>query len=204
MALSILGNSSNAIPNSAFISGAIVNSAVGYNVSISSKLFSSYNVYEEVPGQLRATITPKAVGNIMVLHAHLHWGGWYDRSSVDVGVNFRVRKSYDNGSTWVEVGPSQIGTSSYITGSAAGYAPAACHTGCYKYNKGNANFSNEKDSLLVHDIVTNATSTIYAVHWGCGYAPTSRTIYWNRGVNFGSNLYNPTHTCTLTATEVKR
>ena len=204
MALSILGNSSNAIPNSAFISGAIVNSAVGYNVSISSKVFSSYNVYEEVPGQLRAIITPKAVGNIMVLHAHLHWGGWYDRSSVDIGVNFRVRKSYDSGSTWVEVGPSQIGTSSYITGSAAGYAPAACHTGCYKYNKGNTNFSNEKDSLLVHDIVTNATSTIYAVHWGCGYAPTSRTIYWNRGVNGVAQMYNTVHTCTLTATEVKR
>jgi hypothetical protein len=201
MALSITGNSSNAIPNSAFISGAIVNSAVGYNVSTSSKVFASYNVYEEVPGNLRATITPKAVGNIMVLHAHLHWGGW--TRTVDVGVNFRVRKSYDNGSTWLEVGPSQVSSTSFISGNAAGHAPAQVHTGCYKYNKGDSNYSNEKDSLLVHDVVTNAVSTIYAVHWGCGYSP-SRTIYWNRGINFGSNLYNPAHTCTLTATEVKR
>ena len=202
MALSITGNSSNAIPNSAFISGAIVNSAVGYNVSVSSKVFASYNVYEEVPGNLRATITPKAVGNIMVLHAHLHWGGW--NRTTDVGVNFRVRKSYDNGSTWLEVGPSQVSSTSFISGNAAGYAPAQVHTGCYKYNKGDGNYSNEKDSLLVHDVVTNAVSTIYAVHWGCGYAPTIRTIYWNRGISGVSNLYNPTHTCTLTATEVKR
>ena len=201
MALSILGNSSNAIPNSAFISGAIVNSAIGYNVSTSTKSFASYNVYEDVPGTLRATITPKAVGNIMVIHAHLHWGGW--NKTTDNATHFRVRKSYDSGSTWVEVGPSQNGTSSYITGSAAGYAPAACHTGCYKYNKGDSNYSNEKDSLLVHDVVTNAVSTIYAIHWACGYSP-ARTFYWNRGQNGHANPYNPAHTCTITVTEVKR
>ena len=202
MALSILGNSSNAIPNSAFISGAIVNSAIGYNVSTSTKSFASYNTFEEVPGTLRATITPKAVGNIMILHAHLNWGGW--TRTQDIGMNFRVRKSYDNGSTWVEVGPSQNGTSSYITGNAGGYAPAAGHTGSYKYSKGDGNASTEKDSLLVHDIVTNLTSTIYAVHWGQGYAPGIRTAYWNRTINGIANGYQPVHTCTITATEVKR
>lgn len=201
MALSILGNSSDAIPNSAFISGAIVNSAVGYNVSTSTKTFASYNVYEDVPGNLRATITPKAVGNIMVIHAHLHWGGW--SRTVDNGTNFRVRKSYDSGSTWVEVGPSQNGTSSYISGNTAGYAPAFCHTGSYKYNKGDGNYGNEKDSLLVHDVVTNAVSTIYAIHWACGYYP-GRTFYWNRGPAAHANPYNPAHTCTITVTEVKR
>jgi hypothetical protein len=196
MAFSITGNSSGLRMDQlagANTPGAVIQTKISQNTTTASKVFSAYNVFEDVPGQLRNTITPTRVGNYIVAHAHLMWGGWYNSSSVDVGTLFRLVKSFDGGTTWVPAG----NYSQSVSVPEGGVA-----TGVYKYNQGNNDSSYDSDELLITDRVTSTASTIYAVHWACSYAPTIRTIYWNRSTNTG-NSYNPNQLCTIMANEVK-
>ena len=192
MPLTITSNDTG-FPLSAYPSGGVIQLAYGYNYTSASKVFSSRSTYEEVPGNLRCTITPKAVGNIMIINAHIAWGGW--SGATDVGALFRVYKSI-NGGTFESCG-NYSNTVPPGTGTNSGVA-----TGVYKYNQGDNNSSFDSDDILIHETVTSTLPTTYAIYWACGYEANSRTLYWNRSINSG-NSYNPTHTCTITAMEVK-
>jgi hypothetical protein len=179
----------------AFRSKAPLQMALGYNEWRGTRTFPARSQYEEVPGKLRAYIKPLAIGNTMMIRAHLNWGGWYGTNSVDVGANFRVYKSYDDGFNWIAAG-------NY--GTAASPAAANCATGYYRYNLGNTDASCEDDQILISDTVTSLQPTIYAILWACSYEASTRTLYWNIPVNWG-NAYNytSTHTCTIEVTEIK-
>lgn len=176
-------------------SGEIVQMVYGTNYSQGTKVFTAWNTFEEVPGNLRATITPKSTSNKIIISAKLHWGGFY--GTTDVAANFRIMKSTNGGTSWSYVG-------NYNTDAGLGQqATIGVGTGLYRYNMGDTNASSMGDNILMADLnVTSTSSTIYAVHWACGYAPNTRTLYWNRTVNT-SNAYNSTHINTITLTEIK-
>lgn len=174
--------------------GSVLQSAVGRNDTKSTKVFTARSVWEEVPGTLRCTLTPKESGNIVVVRSHLFWGGW--NNTVDVSAIFRIFSSTDNGSTWNAFGNYQS-TIVGATGSAQGVA-----TGKYKYAQGDNNASAMSDNILIHDTVSSTSPHIFAVFWACGYEANSRTLYWNRTINTG-NAYNSRHFCSIQATEIK-
>lgn len=170
--------------------GGVVKSAINYSYATGSRSFPSRNVYEEVPGSLMVEITPTEVGNIMIIKAHIAWGGW--TRSNDVAANFRVYYSTDGNRSWAPFGvyaPHVV--------SAAGVA-----TGTYKYNQGNNDSSLESDGILISSPVTSTSPHTFAIWWACGYEASSRTLYWNRPIATGSS-YNPTHTCSIQAIEIK-
>ena len=193
MPVTITGSSTGLLPG-AFSSGTILQSTTGYNNTAATKVFSGEpSAFEEVPGNLRTTITPLAVGNTMVISAHLHWGGSYGTTN-DIGTAFKVYKSTNSGSTWSICG-------NYPTANAN--AVGNCATGHYTYNWGDSNASDFNDHILIHETVASTSSTIYAIFWAGSYTNSgNRTFYWNRSVNTG-NDYNMTHVCTIQAYEVK-
>ena len=170
--------------------GGVVQSAIGYNFATGTRSFPSRNVYEHVPGILQVEMTPKEVGNIIIIKAHIAWGGW--TSSTDVAANFRLFYSTDGNRSF-----SPFGNYAPHVVEAAGVA-----TGCYKYNQGNDNSSFDSDDILFSAPVTSTAPHTFAVFWACGYEASTRTIYWNRSINTG-NSYNPTHTCSIQAIEIK-
>jgi hypothetical protein len=181
------------LPASAFPSKAVIQTAYGYNVTSGTRVFPTRSTYEPVPGNLQCTITPTTVGNTMIINAHLAWGGWNNTSN-DLSALFRVFKSI-NGGAFVSAG---VYSNDVPPGASTNSGVA---TGVYKYNMGDTNSSWDSDNILIHETITSTLPTVYAIYWACGYEAGSRTIYWNRSVNSG-NSYNPTHTCTITATEV--
>lgn len=190
----VIAPSATGYPIANYSTGQAVQVAYGENTTNSTKVFAAWNTFEAVPGNLQCTLTPRAVGNTVVIQAHLFWGG-SQYTSNDCAANFRVYKSV-GGAAFVSAG-------TYATDAGLG-AQATIGVGCgfYSYNWGDTNGSSLPESLLVYDTVTSNATTIYAIYWACGYAPTSRTLYWNRTVNSG-NSYNPFHTCSITATELK-
>ena len=193
MPVTITGSSTGLLPG-AFSSGTILQSTSGYNNSVGTKVFSAAGVYEDVPGNLRTTITPLTVGNTMVISAHIHWGGAYGTTN-DISGLFRIYKSTNSGSSWTACG-------NYSTQNTWSSGQANVATGNYSYNWGDSNASDFNDHILIHETVASTSSTIYAVHWASGYGSTDRTYYWNRSVTTG-NDYNMTHVCTIQAYEVK-
>jgi len=192
MPVTITGSSVGLLPG-AFSSGTILQSTSGYNNTSATKVFSGDGVYEEVPGNLRTTITPLGVGNTMVISAHLYWGGSYGTTN-DIATLFKVYKSTNSGSTWSLAG-------NYSTQHASAAANVA--TGHYTYNWGDSNASTFNDHILIHETIASTSQTIYAIHWASGYSASgARTFYWNRSVNTG-NDYNPVHVCTIQTYEVK-
>lgn len=189
----VITGSETGLPYTAFSSGSVLKAAVGYNYTTGTRVFTTRNTWEAVPGGLSCTITPSAVGNIMVISAHIAWGGW--NGTTDAAANFRIYKNVNN-TGWVSCG-NYSSTAPNDSNSTTGVA-----TGCYKYNMGDSNGSFDSDDILIHEVVTSTDPTIYAVWWSCGYERNSRTLYWNRPVNTG-NSYNPTHTCTISAMEIK-
>lgn len=188
--------SSTGFSASHFQIGQPIQQAYGQNTTSGTKVFSAWNTFEEVPGQLRCSITPTA-NNYIILQAHLYWGGW-NTTSLDVAANFRFFKSTNGGSTWTTAG-------TYATDAGLGaQATIGVGTGSYHYNWGDTNSSSLQDNMLVWDEnITAGVEHIYCVQWACGYAPSSRTLYWNRSINTG-NSYNPIHVCSITATEIKK
>lgn len=188
-------SAASGIPASDLPSGAVIQSKRGYNYTTSSKVFSSWNTFEAVPGSLEATITPTAINNKILIAAHICWGGW--TISTDVALNFRIFKRIGAGSF------ESCGT--YNTDAGLGIqSTIGVATGCYKYNQGNGDASFDSDNILIYDTATSTSATTYAVYWACGYSPTSRTLYWNRGTGTPEQYaYRPTHTCTITVTEIK-
>lgn len=169
--------------------GGVVQSAISYSTAVGTRVFPSRNVYEEVPGLLRVELTPNQVDNVVIIKCHIAWGGW--TRSTDVAANFRIRYSNDGNRTWNDFGV---------------YAPhvvdaAGVATGTYKYNQGNNDGSMDSDNILISGPVKSTAPHTFAVWWACGY-DTTRTLYWNRAINTG-NSYNPTHTCSIQAIEIK-
>ena len=184
--------------------GAPLQSRFGLNTTASTRVFPSRSVFEEVPGSLRCTLTPYDKDNQVEVRCHLAWGGWTRTSTgigtfsgIDVSALFRIYKSINNGASWTIHGQYSPSENTSISGS-IGIA-----TGCYKYNQGDTNSSFDSDDILVVDSAGSTSPTIFALFWACGYEANSRTIYWNRSINTG-NSYNPTHTCTIVATEIKK
>lgn len=168
--------------------GGVVQSNISYSFGNGSRQFPSRNVYEEVPGNLRVEMTPKEVGNIVIIKAHLMWSGWTRTN--DVAANFRIMYSTDGNRSWQPFGV---------------YAPhvvdaAGVATGTYKYNQDSAD-SSDSDDILISDAVKSTAPHTFALFWACGY-DTNRTLYWNRSANSGQ-AYNPTHTCSIQAIEIK-
>lgn len=195
MSLTLTPTSTQAVAYSDIPSGHTIQMAYGQNTTNGTKVFSAWNTFEAVPGGLECTITPKAVGNIMLIQAHLFWGGSNYQSN-DCAANFRIYKSTNGGSTYTSAG-------TYYTDAGLGQqATIGVATGTYFYNWGDSNASALEDHILMYDTISSTNSTIYAVWWACGYAPSSRTLYWNRTVNTG-NSYNPTHVCSITVKEIK-
>lgn len=192
-------SSANGIPASDLPSGAVIQSNRQQNQTQATKVFSSWNVFEEVPGTLRATITPTAVGNQVLIAAHIAWGGW--SNSIDVAANFRIRKLVASGNPQA----SFQNAGGYTTNAGLGIqSTIGVATGCYKWNQGNTNSSWDSDDILISDTVSIVSPTIYGVFWACGYAPNSRTLYWNRSIESSQGIsYNPVHVCTITVTEIK-
>lgn len=94
--------------------GAVLQSAVGYNTSSSSKVFpNSYHQWEEVPGQLRASLLPTDYRNNFHVEARVNWGGW--SGTTDVAVVFHIMYSHDNGTSWYAFGDSGQGTNNYTS-----------------------------------------------------------------------------------------
>jgi hypothetical protein len=170
--------------------GGVVQSAINYSYATGSRTFPSRNVYEEVPGRLMVEIRPKEVGNIIIIKAHIMWGGW--NGATDVAANFRIFYSTDGNRSF-----SPFGTYAPHVVDAAGVA-----TGAYFYSQGNADSSYDSDDILISAPVKSTAPHTFAVWWACGYEASSRTLYWNRGVNTGQS-YNPTHTCSIQAIEIK-
>jgi hypothetical protein len=178
----------------AFRSKAPLQMALGYNEWRGTRTFPARSQYEEVPGKLRAYIKPLAIGNTMMIRAHLFWGGW-QATAADVAAQFRVYKSFDDGFNWIAAG-------NY--GTAAAIPSANVATGYYRYNLGNSDASIEDDQILISDTVTSLQPTIYAILWSCGYEASSRTLYWNLANSWGAaEDYNSVHTCTIEVTEIK-
>lgn len=169
--------------------GGVVQSAISYSTGSGTRVFPSRNIYEEVPGTLRVELTPHEVGNIVIIKCHLMWGGW--TRSNDVAANFRIMYSNDGNRSW-----QPFGVYAPHVVSAAGVA-----TGTYKYNQGDGNSSIDADDILISAPVTSTARHTFSVFWACGY-DTTRTLYWNRTINSG-NSYNPTHTCSIQAIEIK-
>lgn len=170
--------------------GGVVQSAINYSTAVGSRVFPARNVYEETPAALRVEIKPKEVGNIIIIKAHFAWGGW--NGTTDVAANFRIMYSTDGNRSWAPFGV---------------YAPhvvdaAGVATGAYFYSQGNADSSMDSDDILISAPVTSTAQHTFSIWWACGYDASTRTIYWNRGVNTGQS-YNPTHTCSLQAIEIK-
>lgn len=168
--------------------GGVVQSTISYSTAVGSRVFPSRNVYEEVPGFLRVELKPHEVGNIVIIKAHIAWGGW---GTTDVAANFRIMYSTDGNRTW-----NNFGVYAPHVVDAAGVA-----TGTYK-QKGDSNSSFDADNILISAPVLSTAPHTFSVFWACGYEASSRTLYWNRGINTG-NSYNPTHTCTIQAIEIK-
>lgn len=170
--------------------GGVVQSNISYSFGTGSRTFPSRNIYEEVPGTLRVELTPDAIDNIVIIKAHIAWGGW--QRTTDVAANFRIMYSTDGNRSWQPFGV---------------YAPhvvdaAGVATGTYKYNQGNTDSSFESDGILISDTVKSTARHTFSVFWACGYDASTRTLYWNRSINTG-NSYNPTHTCSIQAIEIK-
>ena len=195
MALVITSDSAG-IPYSDLPSGAVVQTVTARNTTTASKVFDAYATFEQVPGGLSVSITPSAIGNKMLIAAHLCWGGW--AAGTDVSALFRIYK-YTGG-----LGSNKAGN--YVpSGTPGTNSTNGVATGCYKYNQGNSDSSYDSDDILIADLsVTTLNTHDYMVWWACGYAPVTRALYWNRGMNTPSaQAYRPTHTCTLTVTEIK-
>ena len=180
-----------------YTTGQPIQMAYGESQNNGSKVFTAWNTFEEVPGGLRATITPKFANSKMIIQAKIFWGGV--SGTTDVAANFRILKSIDGGSTWTK------GNMEYSTDAGLGIqSEIGVATGTYMYNMGDGNSSSIQDNILMVDTSADSTaSTIYAVHWACGYAPNSRTLYWNRTIA-GGNSYNSPHINTITVTEIKQ
>ena len=174
--------------------GSPLQIAVGQNLTTGTKVFTSRNAYEEVPGNLRATLTASDPNNYIMIRAHIAWGGW--GSATDVAAGFRIYKSTNSGSTWQRFGPHYPEVEG---GSSIQHGVA---TGTYKYSQGDTNSSFDSDDILIIDRAGSTSSTIYGVFWCCLYEANSRTLYWNRSINTG-NAYNPVHTCTIAAYELR-
>ena len=178
--------------------GTIVNVAHAVNTTTAAKVFTSRSIYEDVPGTLKCSITPKSAKNMFIVRAHLYSGGW--TTALDVAPLFRVYWGFDSSC------PNTFGP---LWGDAAYYAnlnlPHGVNAGTYKYGKGDNNASSLPDLILTAGSIpfnTSTTSPVYfAIKWAAGYEANSRTLYWNRAINT-SNAYNPIHTCTMTVSEV--
>jgi hypothetical protein len=173
--------------------GSVIQSALGRNNTSSTRVFTQRSVWEEVPGTLRCVLQPKESGNTVVVRSHLFWGGW--SGSTDVSALFRIFYT-TNGSTWNPFG-NYNSTINGATSSAQGTA-----TGRYNYAHGDNNASSWSDNILIHDTVSSTSVHTFAVFWACGYEANVRTLYWNRTINTG-NSYNPSHFCSIQATEIK-
>jgi hypothetical protein len=182
------------LASNGFASGSILQTSWGFNSVNASQVFSTRSSYGHVPGKLLCSITPQEIGNKVTLEAHLYWGGW---QGTDIAAMFRFYKRV-NGGTWVSAGTY---SSNPIPTSSANHGVG---TGEYIYRRGgsDSNSSAKSDSMMLQDTVTSTLRHEYAVFWGCGYEAGSRTILWNRANNYG-NSYNPIHTCTIVATEIK-
>lgn len=182
------------LSSTGFSTGSILQSSWGYNTTTATQVFPWRSSYGHVPGKLICGLTPQEVGNKVILEAHLFWGGW---QSTDIAVGFRFYKRIAGG-PWQTAGvyysepyPGTTGTHGVGTGEYI-----------YRRDGGSSNSSTKSDHMQVQDTVTSTKPHEYAVFWGCLYEAGSRTIMWNRGNNYG-NSYNPVHTCTIVATEVK-
>jgi hypothetical protein len=182
--------------------GGEVQTAVGRNTSTAAQVFAVRSQFEPVPGKLECTLTPTSANSIILVRAHIAWGGWTGRSSTDVGVGFRIYRSTKSASgaqQWTPHGQYLTSNIPFLTNN---NSPLGVATGVYKYNQGDNNSSWGSDHILIADRAYTTDSTTFAVWWCCLYEAGSRTLYWNRSINTG-NSYNPTHTCTITATELK-
>jgi len=187
-----IGGYKEALPN-----GAVLQTAVATNNTPASKVFSSRSVYEEVPGTLRVSITPRSKYSVFVARAHIYWGGW--NGSTDVSPLFRIYWGSSLGSYTKPLGPFWGG------GAVSGNAnyPHGVNTGTYHYGFGDNNHSAQSDQILTVGTANDGTSNTkyFALMWACGYEANTRTIYWNRSINT-SNAYNPYHNCTLAISEI--
>ena len=94
--------------------GAVLQSAVGFNTTTSSKVFpNSYHQWEEVPGQLRATLSPVDYRNNFHVEARVVWGGW--NQTTDVAILFHLMWSHDNGNSWYKFGDSGQSAENYTS-----------------------------------------------------------------------------------------
>ena len=175
--------------------GAPIQVAVGYQSASATRVFPSRSTYEEVPGGLRCTLTPTNANNQVVVKAHFAWGGW-NTTTADVGAGFRILKKFGTSQTWINHGSyfPDIPTTVNV--------PSGVATGVYKYAQGDTNSSFDSDDILIVGPAGSTQPITFALHWCCLYEAGSRTLYWNRSINSG-NSYNPTHTCTITAMELK-
>ena len=181
------------LPSNAYASGSILQTAWGYNTVNAGQVFSNRSAFGHVPGKLMCELTPQQVGNKITLEAHLFWGGW---NGTDVAANFRFFKRIKGG-TWISAG---VYSSNPIPNSSANFGVG---TGEYIYRRGSgSNGTAKTDDMMLQDTVTSTERHEYAVFWACGYEAGSRTLLWNRASNYG-NSYNPIHTCTIVATEIK-
>ena len=189
--------------------GGQIQTAVGLNTISATKVFTVRSDFEPVPGKLECTLTPTSANSIVLVKAHIAWGGWTrtntavtSASGIDVGVGFRIYRSTNDNKgmqRWIPHGQYNTSNIPYLTNN---NSPLGIATGCYKYNQGDTNGSFDSDDILIADRVNSTDPVTFAVWWACLYEAGSRTIYWNRSINTG-NSYNPTHTCTITATELK-
>jgi hypothetical protein len=177
--------------------GAVIQTAVGYNTTNSTKVFAARSTYEEVPGTLRCSLTPKFANSAFIVRVHLYWGGF--TGGTDVATMFKIGWGTAAGQYPMTLGPlwneGQISENKSQT--------SGVNTGSYYYNFGDGNHSACPDSILtIGNAYNGDTSTKhFALLWACGYEASSRTLYWNRTINTG-NAYNPNHTCTMTVSEV--
>lgn len=177
--------------------GAILQTVFSTNTTTGSKVFSSRSVYEEVPGTLRVSLTPKSRNSVYIVRAHLYWGGW--NTGTDIAPLFRVYWGTSAGSYTRPLGPL------YNEGQLPGdlSSPSGCNDGYYVYGFGDNNCSAFPGHILTAGTANDSTlnQKHFALMWACGYEAGSRTLYWNRGIGTG-NAYNPIHNCTLSVSEI--
>lgn len=188
------------LDSSGFASKTILQTSYGFNITAGSQTFGTRSAFGHVPGRLTCLIRPHEIGNKITLEAHLYWGGWQGANqsgAYDCAANFRFMKRVNNG-RWSFAG-SYGGDP--VPGTSGTYGVG---TGAYRYNwvADSSNATSMFDEMMVQDTVTEIGLHEYAVMWACGYEANSRTLLWNRNYNTG-NSYNPFHTCTIVATEVK-
>lgn len=194
--MSVSFNGSNGFAGNQY-NGAVIQTAYAQNTTTGTKVFSSRSVYEEVPGTLRCSLTPKFAQSAFIIRVHLYWGGW--NGSTDVAPLFRVYWGNSAGSYPYPVGPlwndGQLSNNVSQTHGVNG--------GWYYYAFGDGNHSATTDNILTIGTANNGTTSTkyFALMWACGYEASSRTLYWNRAINTG-NAYNPIHNCTMTVSEV--